>query len=144
MNNEIRKLYTIHSYLDNTPRVVANITEIGNRSRYRILRNIEGELSKNGVLESYRDVLANSYYELAEDSSICSKEIMAKCLDKFKNMSTTGRIPGTFFHRIFRIVLGVHSKKKLFSFLRYKCGIQPFKSISYVKTLNELYLYDRV
>ncbi|MCK4825821.1 hypothetical protein KA005_59280, partial [bacterium] len=86
---------------------------------------------------------ALNYYELAEDAAISSKEIKRECLDRFKQLSSTGRIPGSFIERTARKLLGVYFKKKIFRFLRYTLRIQPFKSITSVKNLDELFAFDK-
>lgn len=129
-------------YTDATTRLAGEITGSAIKSSFRVLNRIENSLRKRGEIEEYQDALAASYFELAEDSALSSKQIMKFCLDKFNQLSSTGEIPGPFIQRLARKLLGVYFKKRLFHFLRYRLGLQPFRPIAIVDSIAELYAYD--
>ncbi len=83
------------------------------KSRMRVLDKVQSGLENRGDLQSYRSVLAQSYYSLARSFALDQPSEAGKCFDRFLQLSPDGRVPGTVTNHLATRLLGVVRKEKL-------------------------------
>lgn len=129
-------------YFGRHTRITKRVDRDSMKSKQMVLKQIEHILEDRGGLESYREVLANAYFELAEDSSLNNREIMEACLKKYYELKPNRDLPGSITQRTLRRVLGIRTKKWVTTALLNRLKVPPFMPITFVSDISDLYAYD--
>jgi GT2 family glycosyltransferase len=97
-------------------------------SRIRVLDKVQTTLAEGNKLETYREVLSQTYYALARAFALEQPDQAGKCFDRFLQLSPSGRVPGTLLNHLATRLLGVAKKAKLSQKLHFPSG--PFRLAS--------------
>lgn len=120
VSNRGKSFYRIHD--DHTMSISKDIaSKKALVSRMKVLDKVVTKLIDLGRLHIYNEAIGIAYHKLARNNILLNKKLANECIRLSKKYSK-GSIYGSFFHRIFTILIGLENKEKLAQFT-YSIGL---------------------